>query len=182
MSNTVLIHGAAGSLVLTNRDDWKAHALPTARKVLPFSRAMREAGGGAMTSCSVCAKPRQRPTYGRADSYCHCGVAAAPTHCAACGLALEPMPYSSDRSRCKCRAVAPISAASAATSAGVASGSNALQIASAVLTLSYVSTAASASVWLSWWPLALAEWICSSRASNASVWSMVRSCGDEHGG
>ena len=35
---------AAGSLVLTNRDDWKAHALPTARKVLPFSRAMREAG------------------------------------------------------------------------------------------------------------------------------------------
>ena len=35
---------AAGSLVLTNRDDWKAHALPTARRVMPFARAMREAG------------------------------------------------------------------------------------------------------------------------------------------
>jgi len=35
---------AAGSLVLTNRDDWKAHALPTARRVLPFASAMREAG------------------------------------------------------------------------------------------------------------------------------------------
>ena len=35
---------AGGSLVLTNREDWKAHALPTARRVMPFARAMREAG------------------------------------------------------------------------------------------------------------------------------------------
>lgn len=35
---------SGGSLVLTNREDWKAHALPTARRVMPFARAMREAG------------------------------------------------------------------------------------------------------------------------------------------
>lgn len=35
---------AAGSLVLTNVEDWKAHALPIRRRVLPFAIAMREAG------------------------------------------------------------------------------------------------------------------------------------------
>lgn len=35
---------AAGSLVLTNVEDWKARALPTSRRVLPFASAMREAG------------------------------------------------------------------------------------------------------------------------------------------
>lgn len=34
----------AGSLVLTNRADWKASALPTSRRVVPFARAMAEAG------------------------------------------------------------------------------------------------------------------------------------------
>jgi MoxR-like ATPase len=34
----------AGALVLTNIDNWKASALPTARRVVPFAKAMREAG------------------------------------------------------------------------------------------------------------------------------------------
>lgn len=34
----------AGCLVLTNSDAWMARALPTVRRVLPFARAMREAG------------------------------------------------------------------------------------------------------------------------------------------
>lgn len=35
---------APGALVLTNVDDWKARALPKTRRVVPFARAMREAG------------------------------------------------------------------------------------------------------------------------------------------
>lgn len=35
---------APGALVLTNVDDWKASALPTTRRVMPFALAMREAG------------------------------------------------------------------------------------------------------------------------------------------
>ena len=35
---------APGSLVLTNCEEWKSRAMPAARRVIPFARAMREAG------------------------------------------------------------------------------------------------------------------------------------------
>lgn len=34
----------AGALVLTNADRWKASALPAACRIVPFVKAMREAG------------------------------------------------------------------------------------------------------------------------------------------